>query len=405
MLGVTLGNSDGVFFAGELDAWLARSGEPQVQDPERVSFWARVRGEVAGAEELYGNRAQRTIERSLSLFRVRLWPARRRLQGPDCPAPRSRRASTGPSRRRSGAQVIVDSSHYPLRAREMQKLAGTDVYLVYLVRDPQSVVASFNRKDVAQYSKATLTTNTYLWLTSLSRSSSSSHIPASAGCSSGTRTSSPTRRRSSMDRRARRHPSGRAELLRNAHRCPLPGQQGHTLRRDRPRADPAAAGAAIRADQAALQHHVVPDRTTDPGGWPHGGEGSRACDRSLEPPGDPPRIGRPELLALFDPGARQAQREEIGIRAVLASSLRPDGTYVDIGADRGQVLREAVRVAPGARHVAFEPIPCSPKRLGASSRRWSAASRRSARKLKHRVLPFPKARRLERAPKAPGDQR
>lgn len=69
------------------------------------------------------------------------------------------------------------------------------------------------------------------------------------------------------------------------------------------------------------------------------------------------RTGRPELLALVDSAARQAQREEIGIRAALASTLRASDTYVDIGANRGQVLREAIRVAPEGRHVAFEPIP------------------------------------------------
>jgi FkbM family methyltransferase len=68
------------------------------------------------------------------------------------------------------------------------------------------------------------------------------------------------------------------------------------------------------------------------------------------------RLGRPELLAVFDPAARQAQREEIGISAVLASALR-EGIYVDVGTNRGQVLREAVRIAPAGRHVAFEPIP------------------------------------------------
>lgn len=30
---------------------------------------------------------------------------------------------------------------------------------------------------------------------------------------------------------------------------------------------------------------------------------------------------------------------------------------MDVGTNRGQVLREAVRIAPHARHVAFEPIP------------------------------------------------
>ena len=69
------------------------------------------------------------------------------------------------------------------------------------------------------------------------------------------------------------------------------------------------------------------------------------------------RVGRPELLAVVDSAARQAQREEIGIRAALASSLRSNGSYVDVGANRGQVLRDAVRAAPEGRHFAFEPIP------------------------------------------------
>jgi FkbM family methyltransferase len=69
------------------------------------------------------------------------------------------------------------------------------------------------------------------------------------------------------------------------------------------------------------------------------------------------RLERPELLAAVYPGARQAIREEIGISAILASTLRRDATYVDIGTNRGQILREAVRVAPHGQHVAFEPIP------------------------------------------------
>jgi FkbM family methyltransferase len=69
------------------------------------------------------------------------------------------------------------------------------------------------------------------------------------------------------------------------------------------------------------------------------------------------RLKRPELLAAFYPAARQALHEELAITAILASALGSDGTYVDVGANRGQILREAVRVAPRGRHVAFEPIP------------------------------------------------
>lgn len=69
------------------------------------------------------------------------------------------------------------------------------------------------------------------------------------------------------------------------------------------------------------------------------------------------RLGRPELLAAVDAGARQAQRDELAIAAVLVSSLRGEGTYVDVGTNRGQILREAVRIAPHGQHLAFEPIP------------------------------------------------
>lgn len=69
------------------------------------------------------------------------------------------------------------------------------------------------------------------------------------------------------------------------------------------------------------------------------------------------RLGRPELLAAVDPSARRAGHEAIGVGAVLAGTLRSDSTYVDVGANRGQVLSEAIRVAPLARHIAFEPIP------------------------------------------------
>ncbi|HWY17530.1 MAG TPA: FkbM family methyltransferase [Solirubrobacteraceae bacterium] len=63
------------------------------------------------------------------------------------------------------------------------------------------------------------------------------------------------------------------------------------------------------------------------------------------------------MLAAVDAQARQAQREAIGISAVLAGTLRGDGSYVDVGTNRGQVLSEAMRVAPRGRHIAFEPIP------------------------------------------------
>jgi FkbM family methyltransferase len=69
------------------------------------------------------------------------------------------------------------------------------------------------------------------------------------------------------------------------------------------------------------------------------------------------RLGRPELMATLYAGARQEQRDTIAISAVLAATLPREGTYVDVGTNRGQVLGEAVRIAARGRHIAFEPLP------------------------------------------------
>ncbi len=65
--------------------------------------------------------------------------------------------------RTAGASFVVDSAHFPLRARELKRLPGVEVYLVFLVRDPQQVVHSFvkrvNRHAHAERRWRTLLTN------------------------------------------------------------------------------------------------------------------------------------------------------------------------------------------------------------------------------------------------------
>jgi len=45
------------------------------------------------------------------------------------------------------------------------------------------------------------------------------------------------------------------------------------------------------------------------------------------------------------------------MRRLLAFTLAPDSSCVDIGAHRGDVLAEMLRVAPHGSHLAFEPLP------------------------------------------------
>ena len=163
IFGVALGNCEGIFDAGELEAWLRRSGVPNFGGDERLRFWTAIRDEVGG-DDLYGTRAWLCLEHSSSLYRLDRWMHRRQLR------PRYREYAEHlyhALAQTSGAAHIVDTSHYPLRVSELKHLDGIDLYLVYLVREPQSVVASFERRDVAQRSKPPIATNLYLWFTHL----------------------------------------------------------------------------------------------------------------------------------------------------------------------------------------------------------------------------------------------
>jgi hypothetical protein len=170
ILGLALGNCSDSFYAGEVDEWLLVSGTPSLGGAERTEFWGEVREAMvdAGAQELFGGEVNRLIERSSSLLRLDRWPARRaKLR-------RYRQVSEDLFKaiaRTAGASHVVDTSHFPLRARELQKLDGIELYVVLLVRDPQDVVASnvreISRHEVAERRIRILAMNANLWLTQL----------------------------------------------------------------------------------------------------------------------------------------------------------------------------------------------------------------------------------------------
>lgn len=168
ILGVTLGNCEDMFYAGELDTWLARSGVPILGGLERTRFWKAVLEDVDAAAELFGGNIRHYFERASILIRVDRWPRRRRLRK------RYRLATENLYRaisRAAGASYIVDTSHFPLRARELQNIDGIDLYLIFLFRDPHGVVNSFarliRRQDVAERRMRELSTNANLWITHL----------------------------------------------------------------------------------------------------------------------------------------------------------------------------------------------------------------------------------------------
>jgi hypothetical protein len=164
ILGVTLGNCEDVFFAGELDKWVPRNGIPKLEDAERRKFWATVRTRISEPEALSGLHVRRQLERSSALLRVRGRAARRRLHEPYARFMNELFVAVA---RTAGTSYVVDTSHYPLRARRLQSLDGIDLYLLLLVRDPADVIASFARRDVVERTFSPTTTRAYLLLTYL----------------------------------------------------------------------------------------------------------------------------------------------------------------------------------------------------------------------------------------------
>ncbi len=168
ILGVALGNCDDVFYAGELVTWLLASGRPVIGGAERVRFWRAVRERVDGAQEMFGSAAYAALERGASIVRIDKWPQRRAVR------PRYRRVTESLYRTlaaESGATHVVDTSHLPLRARELQSMDGIELYLIFLVRDAEAVVAShaseIKRHEVTQRRMRVAATSARLWITYL----------------------------------------------------------------------------------------------------------------------------------------------------------------------------------------------------------------------------------------------
>lgn len=155
LLGTALSNLPGVFFAGELDAYARRRGEPNGDTPALREFWAAVARSVEmppSAERFHGR-----VEHLSALFR----PASRAMVKEfDGFTARLYRAVGA----KAGANVVVDSSHYPIRRWHLRR-CSVDMVTIHLVRDPRSVVQSM--RGPGQGHKGWFAVNVYVALTNV----------------------------------------------------------------------------------------------------------------------------------------------------------------------------------------------------------------------------------------------
>ncbi|HEY5891010.1 MAG TPA: sulfotransferase [Acidimicrobiia bacterium] len=135
ILGVLLDQAEGTFFAGELCDWPERKGETTV--PQSIGVWSRIRSRVGPIpDEAMGYK--KLYEHPGGLIRARSGkPSRRRYE-------ELTKSVVLAIRDETGCDSVVDSSHYPLRARTLRRLFGNEsVRLIFIVRRPSSVARSF----------------------------------------------------------------------------------------------------------------------------------------------------------------------------------------------------------------------------------------------------------------------
>jgi hypothetical protein len=164
IIGVALGNCPDVFYAGELHLWIGRGGVSPIRGETRAArdaFWAEVERNVEVPED-FPRREARFLEKSGALFRADRWLSRRRLRDPYRSVTEQLYRAVAKA---AGVSHVVDTSHFPRRALQLQSLPGIDVYLLFVVRDPRGVVSSYVRDDADFRQFGVLSTNAYLWLT------------------------------------------------------------------------------------------------------------------------------------------------------------------------------------------------------------------------------------------------
>jgi hypothetical protein len=169
ILGVALGNCAGVFYAGEVDEWLLKGGAGRWAGAERTRFWGAVRERIGGrADDLIGESVNRLVERSSALLRLDHRGERRAILARYRPLTEELFAAIADV---AEVDCVVDTSHFPLRAKELQSMRGIELYLIFLVRDPQAVIESnvraISRHEVAERRVKVLSSNVALWLTQL----------------------------------------------------------------------------------------------------------------------------------------------------------------------------------------------------------------------------------------------
>ena len=162
ILGIVLGNLKEYFFAGEMQLWIESKGVPTERE-DAINYWEKIAVNIPDREDYFNTDFENQLEFHTTvpaLFGSRDRPIIRKFH-------KLSEELFNSIRKVTGCTVIVDSSHYPLRAYWLNKNPALDMHYLYLYRDPVDAINALMKKNVEQIPKSFFGANLYLFVVSV----------------------------------------------------------------------------------------------------------------------------------------------------------------------------------------------------------------------------------------------
>ena len=158
ILGVVLGNLQNYFFGGEMHLWIESKGVPTERD-YAIEYWKKIADNIPVREQYFNTDFDRQLEFHTAL------PALFSSHSKPIVTTFHKMSTElfSSIKKVSGCEIVVDSSHYPLRAYWLNKNPALDMHYIYLYRNPVDAIHALMKRDVEQIPKNFLSANLYLF--------------------------------------------------------------------------------------------------------------------------------------------------------------------------------------------------------------------------------------------------
>jgi len=159
ILGITLGNLPKSQYVGELYAWPLLKGQPKTIKKNNIKFWNEIKQNISHPNQYFINNYFKKFEYHNSIFYNR-----KPYEKINYIKYAEKLFNT--IKNVSGKDIIIDSSHYPLRAYWLNKSKNINIKLIYITKNPIEIINSFQKKNIEQTQKSPLAANLYLFIVS-----------------------------------------------------------------------------------------------------------------------------------------------------------------------------------------------------------------------------------------------